>query len=99
MGKKMGRYCKAYYLSDFREFPGWPVNLAYQKTEKKAVDGKEVEDKRPLTDRDILYLQENHVVTDGIFHDENVIFDDITAEWTEFCAKRLSFELPPYLRR
>jgi len=99
MGKKMGRYCKAYYLSDFREFPGWPGHPGYQKTEKRAVDGKEVEEKRPLADRDILYLQESRVVTDGIFLDENVVFDDITPEWTEFCTKRLNFEIPSYLSR
>jgi hypothetical protein len=99
MGKKMGRYCKAYYLSDFREFPGWPGHPGYQKSEKRAVDGKEVEEKRPLADRDILYLQESCVVTDGIFLDENVVFDDITPEWTEFCAKSLNFEIPSYLSR
>jgi hypothetical protein len=28
----------------------------------------------------IVYLQENYVVTDGIFKDENVLFDDVTPE-------------------
>ena len=42
----------------------------------------------------IVYLQENYVVTDGIFIDENVIFDEVTDEWIEFCQKTLNFELP-----
>jgi hypothetical protein len=41
-------------------------------------------------------LQENYVVTDGIFKDENIIFDDVTDEWKEFCTKELEFEIPEY---
>jgi hypothetical protein len=96
MGKKMGKYCKAYYLSDFREFPRWPEKLDYMKKEKDTADSKEVERERPLTERDILYLQENYVVTDGIFLEEHVIFDAITPEWIDFCKKKLSFEVPVY---
>ena len=39
--------------------------------EKKEIDGKEVELVRDLQDDDILYLQENYVVTDGIFNGTN----------------------------
>ncbi|NMG11729.1 hypothetical protein DP117_34725, partial [Brasilonema sp. UFV-L1] len=45
---------------------------------------------------DFLYLQENYVVTDGIFKDENIIFDNVTPEWKEFCDKTLAFEIPVY---
>ncbi len=96
MGKKMGKYCKAYYLSDFREFPGWPPHLDYLKTEKSLVDGKEVEEKRPLSDRDIVYLQENFLVTDGIFLEEHILFDKVTPEWIDFCTAKLNFEVPVY---
>jgi hypothetical protein len=41
----------------------------------------------------IVYLQENYVVTDGIFIDENVVFDEVTDAWIEFCQKTLNFEL------
>jgi hypothetical protein len=41
-----------------------------------------------------LYLQENYLVTDGIFKEENIIFDNITAEWKKFCQNTLLFELP-----
>ena len=86
---KMGRYCKAYPVSRFREFSGWRENGANAR--------KENDVPRPLTDRDFLYLQENLVVTDGIFLDENVIFDSVTPEWNDFCEKTLSFELPDYV--
>jgi len=92
----MGKYCKAYYLADFKEFSGWPGHLEYQRTEKKPSDGKEAAEKRPLSDRDILYLQENHVVTDGIFLEENIVFNRVTPEWIDFCTKKLGFEVPAY---
>jgi hypothetical protein len=49
-----------------------------------------------LTDGDFLYLQENYVVTDGIFKDENVIFDDVTPAWIAYCQDVLKFEIPDY---
>jgi hypothetical protein len=63
---------------------------------KKIVDGKEVEVERQLTDKDHLYLQENYVVTDGIFIDEDIIFDDVTPEWKDFCKNALKFAVPVY---
>jgi len=46
--------------------------------------------------RDHLYLHENYVVTEGIFMDEDVVFDDVTPEWIEFCKNTLKFEVPSY---
>ena len=94
---EMGRYCKAYYAADFRKFPGWKENVASLRKDKQEVNGKEVEVERTeLKDDDILYLQENLVVTDGIFKDENIIFDNVTDEWKEFCHGTLAFEIPVY---
>ena len=93
---KMGRYCKAYPIKMLREFSGWKENLQNVRKEKKQVEGKEVEIARELTDNDHLYLQENLIVTDGIFLDENVIYDDITPEWSDFCKSALKFEVPSY---
>jgi hypothetical protein len=74
----MGQYCKAYPLSAMRQFPGWRENA----------NGD------PPDNDHIVYLQENYVVTDGIFIDENVIFDEVNDAWIEFCQKTLNFELP-----
>ena len=87
---KMGKYCKAYPVSRFREFSGWQENSANAR--------KENDVPRPLTDADFLYLQEDLVVTDGVFLDENVIFDDVSPEWTHFCKTTLNFELPDYVK-
>ena len=40
---------------------------------------------------DYLYLQDNYVVTDGIFVDEHVIFDQVTDEWKTYCTDTLQF--------
>ncbi len=94
MGKKMGKYCKAYYLSDFMAFPGWPGTIDYMR--KEGTGGTDAETVRPLGDKDILYLQENYTVTDGIFLEDHVVFDRVTPEWIDFCTKTLAFEPPVF---
>lgn len=93
---KMGSYCKAYPVEMFRAFSGWQENTQNLRTEKKEIDGKEVEERRELSENDHFYLQENLVVTDGIFIDENIIFDNITPEWEAYCKDELKFEVPDY---
>ncbi len=94
---EMGKYCKAYYARDFRALDGWQENLENLRPETEEKDGREIEVPRTeLKDDDILYLQENYVVTDGIFKDENIIFDKVTDLWKEQCHDELGFEIPVY---
>ena len=94
---EMGNSCKAYYVSGLRKFSGWKENTSDLRGETKYVEGKEVfEPKTALEDDDILYLQENYVVTHGIFKDEHVVFDEINDDWKAFCSKELKFEIPEY---
>lgn len=92
----MGKYCKAYPVGRLREFSAWTENAQNTRKETRQTDGTETEVNRELGDDDFLYLQENFVVTDGIFIDENVIFDTITPEWIEYCKETLKFEVPAY---
>lgn len=92
----MGKYCKAYSLKKLRKFSQWTECAENTKRENKSVEDKEFESNRQLTDDDFLYLQENYIVTDGIFKDENIIFSNITSEWKEFCHNTLAFEIPVY---
>jgi len=92
----MGKYCKAYPIQQLCQFNNWTENQENTRKEKQEINGKEVEQNRVLTDDDFLYLQENYVVTDGIFKDENIIFDAVTLEWKDFCTQTLSFEIPNY---
>jgi hypothetical protein len=95
---KMGKYCKAYSLEKLEEFPGWKekardFDLKNQGANDESVS--EAESSRPS----FLYLQENFIVTEGIFLDEKVVLDEPTPEWISFCKEALKFEVPDYAAR
>jgi len=87
----LGIYCRAYPLSLLRQFPGWTEKPGNTRVVKTEVNGDTVEAPRELTDADYVYLQSNFTVTDGIFIDENVIFDAVTPEWIAFCRDVLGY--------
>jgi hypothetical protein len=93
---KMGSYCKAYPIERLRSFGGWSENARNTRKESRDVDGREVEVNRVLNEGDYLFLQENYNVTDGVFIDENIIFNEVTEEWKEFCNGALKFEIPDF---
>jgi hypothetical protein len=90
--KKMGKYCKAYEVKRLMEFPGWAEKV--KKIETKGNGNGETATERAPSD--FYYLQENFTVTDGIFLDEDVVFDAVTPEWIEFCRDTLKFEVLNY---
>jgi len=93
---KMGSYCKAYPIKRLRQFSGWSENLQNLRKEIKEVNGEAIPTTRELREDDFFYLQENLVVTDGVFIDENVIFSSAALAWEEFCKRELNFEIPVY---
>lgn len=79
------KYCRAYHLKDMRAFRNW--------TEKRK------EDEAELSDDDVVYLWDDFtVVRSPVIPDKGLIFDDITAEWQNFCKEMLHFEIPEDLR-
>lgn len=84
----MGKYCKAYSVHRLRQFPEW--------NEKRRPETA-AETPKVLGDDDYLFVQHNLVVTDGIFVDQNIIFDDVTPAWQDFCKSELRFEIPDYV--
>lgn len=93
---QMGSYCKAYPIDQLRAFSGWKENTANLRKEKKDNEENTPETPRVLGPDDYLFVQENFVVTDGIFLDENIVFDEVTPEWKKFCEETLQFEVPDY---
>jgi hypothetical protein len=85
----IGKYCKSYKLSELRQFPGWTEKAENARVIREEVDGEIVEMPRALTDDDYVYLHTDFTVTDGIFIDENIVFNDVTPEWIEFCLNVL----------
>jgi len=84
----MGRYCKAFPARRFREYAGWVEDSGHLRPDATGARRNRIEDD------DVLYLQENYVVTDGLYKDENVVFAEVTGDWERFCADVLGFRLP-----
>ena len=74
------KYCKAYHVKDFRQFAGW--------SEHREADGKQ------LGEDDVVFLHEDYTVTESIWSNENVIFNNVTPEWQDFCDTVLGFKVP-----
>ncbi|HEX6719153.1 MAG TPA: hypothetical protein VF088_18760 [Pyrinomonadaceae bacterium] len=92
---RMGRYCKAYSLNRLREFSEWTAK-AQNVVRENNPDEKKLDVDRESSEDIYLYLQENYTVTDGIFIDENIVFDSVTPEWKNFCQQTLKFETPEF---
>jgi len=95
----LGKYCKTYPLHLLRQFPDWSEKAENARKIRKEINGEIVEEPRELTDNTYVYLQADYTVTDGIFIDENIIFNDVTPEWIKFCDEVLRNHLPVTERR
>jgi hypothetical protein len=94
---EMSAYCKAYLAKQFRAYPGWQENLEALRAETDDEGGEtEQQPRQELGDEDILYLHDSYIVTDGVFRDEHVVFDQVDDAWKRFCHDRLDFEVPHY---
>lgn len=88
-------FCKAYYLKDFRQFPGWPKN--HQATGKEepdsgaGVNGSNGE--AAVEEDEIAFLHADLTVTKSMWHQTDVIFDQVTPEWKQFCTNVLNFKV------
>jgi ankyrin repeat protein len=82
------KYCKAYHLKDLRQFSGWSEGRINW---KKSADET---DEREFGDDDVVFVHQDLIVTQSIWANENVIFNDVTPEWQQFCASVLAFRVP-----
>ena len=88
------KYCKAYYLKSFRQFPNWTENrINWKEKNNGDASGAGREDKG-FSEGSIVFLHQDYTVTESMWHDENVIFDQVTPEWKEFCDTVLDFKIP-----
>jgi hypothetical protein len=92
----LGKYSKAYPLSQLRQFSGWVEKAENARTIRREVNGEIIDEPRVLTDADYVYVHRNFTVTDGIFIDENIIFDEVTPEWIDYCRKVLALSRPDF---
>ena len=50
-----------------------------------------------LNDGDVVFLHQDYTVTKSMWPGEDVIFDDVTEQWQEFCNNELRFVVPDSL--
>jgi uncharacterized protein len=82
-------YAKAYHLSELRQFIGVTKSQAQLKTGTDAMTGSSVPSGDPL-----VFIHQDLSVTFSMWHNEDVLFDDVTPEWQDFCRNVLCFKVP-----
>lgn len=83
-------YARAYLLGDLRKFSGWRE----EKINRKSATGEENGNSQALSDTDVVFLHQDFTVTELIWPGENVVFNQTTPEWQEFCVQELQFKVP-----
>jgi len=77
-------YCKAYHLRDLRAYEAWP---AIEARWSSGDSGESTGDR-------IVFLHQDFTVTESMWHNEGVIFDQVSPEWQNFCEQTLGFKVP-----
>ena len=86
-------YCKAYYLKDLRAFSGWKEQKINWE-DGRYDDPDEGQPKSRLDDEDVVFLHPDYTVTELVWRNENVLFNDVTEAWKTFCHEQLKFRVP-----
>ncbi len=89
-------YCRAYYLRDLRRFSGWSEDVPAAQDDPGGAGTADAagEEDSALNDSSIVYLHQDFTVTRSMWHDEDVVYQEVTPEWRSFCAKDLGFAIP-----
>lgn len=82
-------YSKAYPLESLRGFAGWSEGRINWKEGDEAAGGGD-----GLSDESVVYVHQDLTVTQSMWHGENVIFNEVSSEWEEFCRRVLGFKVP-----
>jgi uncharacterized protein len=86
-------YCKAYHLGELRQFSRWTDDRLLSFQEANANDSAENQSNE-ISDDEIVFIHGDFTVTKSMWHNENVVFDQVTPEWEAFCADVLKFKVP-----
>jgi ankyrin repeat protein len=88
-------YCRAYNVSRFTEFPGWREGQTQAAAHGSSENGNgSTGAGSDAEEEEIAFLHSDYTVTRSMWHDEDVIFSDVTNEWREFCTNVLEFMAP-----
>lgn len=87
------KYCKAYPLSKLRQYAGWSENTINWQENGNNNGANGSSNDHVFNDEDIVFLHQDYTVTQSMWHNENVIFNQVTPEWKEFCTDTLQFKV------
>jgi len=86
------KYCKAYYLRDLRKFVAWSESrINWKENEDQKKDSPGVAE---FADDSIVFIHQDFTVTESMWQNENVIFNQDSSEWRTFCTNTLEFKVP-----
>jgi uncharacterized protein len=83
------KYCKAYHLRELRQYPAWAERRINWKQRENSSDSE-----APFPEDKIVFLHQDCSVTESMWHNENVIFNDVNSDWEAFCLSSLKFKVP-----
>lgn len=90
------KYCKAYHLGDLRKYTGWSesrINWKEPKEKPQKNEAAEGGDGKFGNDK-VVFIHQDFTVTESMWQGENVIFNEVSPAWKEFCAGELKFKVP-----
>jgi hypothetical protein len=88
-------YCRAHLLKELRRYSGWSESrINWKDADSYKCDSDADAGEVEFSDDDIVYIHQDYTVTQSMWHDENVLFNEITSDWKEFCKKKLNFKVP-----
>jgi hypothetical protein len=92
------KYCKAYHLGDLRKYSAWSESKINWKEKKETGREKSKSDNGtadgPFQDDKIVFIHQDFTVTESMWHNENVLFNNVDSGWKEYCADSLKFKVP-----
>ncbi len=91
------KYCTAYHLGQLRGYSAWTENKLGAGDGGKEAAGDQSGEPQELADSDVVFLHQDYKVTKSIWSGEDVIFDNVTEQWKDFCNTELRFAVPDSL--
>jgi len=95
-GSSERNYCTAYHLGELRRYSAWTENKLDARSGSKQ-SGAQTSEPQGLADDEVVFLHQDYTVTKSIWSGENVIFDNVTEQWKDFCNTELQFAVPDSL--
>jgi uncharacterized protein len=82
-------YARAYHLSELRQFPAFAKGNAHLN-----INPIDVTDSTAASEDPLVFIHQDLSVTRSMWHNEDVLLEDVTPEWQDFCRNVLCFKVP-----